>query len=114
MRISCHCLVKNEARFIWYSVMSVIDHVDEILVWDMESSDKTVEIINSIESKKIKFKEIGIRDSQKISELRQKMLEITEADWVFILDGDEVWSEEAIRGIENSKCDVIVIPTLML
>ena len=48
MRIVAHILVKNEEKWIWYSLMSVLDYVDEILVWDAGSTDRTVEIIKTI------------------------------------------------------------------
>ena len=49
MKVWAHTLVKNEERYIWYAVMSVIDWVDKILIWDTGSTDKTVEIIKEIE-----------------------------------------------------------------
>lgn len=120
MRISCHCLIKNEENFIWYAINSVIDYVDEILVWDMNSRDKTVQIIKSIKNNKIKFKETGMGDSKRVTELRQQMLEETDSDWVLILDGDEIWYEQATRDLRfriydsrNTK-DLVVVPNYML
>ena len=48
MSVWVHTLVKNEERYIWYSVMSVIDYIDKILIWDTGSTDKTVDIIKEI------------------------------------------------------------------
>jgi hypothetical protein len=48
LKITAHTLVKNEARFVWYSVMSVIEHVDKILLWDTGSTDGTKEILKKI------------------------------------------------------------------
>lgn len=116
MKISAHCLVKNEERFIWYAVNSVIDFVDEVMIWDQGSRDHTVEIIKSINSPKIVFKE----SSEKVQILRQRMLEETGADWIFILDGDEVWGDDAIKNLQftiynlQNKKDLIVVPNYML
>lgn len=114
MKIVAHCLVKNEEKFIWYAIASVIDYVDEILVWDNGSTDRTKSIIQLINSPKIKFAEM----SGQVARVRQKMLEQTQADWTFILDGDEIWSETAIENcklkILNSRCDVVVAPNYML
>lgn len=120
MKITAHCVVKNEEDFIWYAVASVIDFVDEIMVWDNGSTDKTKSIIRSISNSKIKFAEM----SGPVEIVRQKMIDRTDSDWIFILDGDEVWSEEAIENCklkmnnpprgENSRCDVIAAPNYML
>ncbi|MEK7526473.1 MAG: glycosyltransferase [Patescibacteria group bacterium] len=120
MKISCHCLVKNEENFIYYAIISVIDYVDEILVWDTGSSDKTVEIVKSINNPKIKFKEIGKQSAHGVSLARQQMLDETKADWIFILDGDEIWHKHMIgqqtKHLKESgdKFDVVVSPNTML
>ena len=98
-KIVAHCLVKNEARWIWYSIMSVIKHVDEIMVWDTGSTDMTSRIINSINSEKIKFLQCKDVTPQIHTQFRQKMIDETDtrATWIMILDGDEIWPEESIR-----------------
>lgn len=96
MRIVAHTLVKNEEKWIWYSLMSVLDYVDEIFVWDAGSTDRTVDIIKTISSPKIKFKEIGNVDERTFTIARQNMIKDTKADWAIIVDGDEVWPKEAI------------------
>lgn len=92
MKLVVHCLVKNEEKFIWYAIQSVIDYVDKILVWDTGSTDKTIEIIKAIKSSKINFKQV----SGDITLLRQKMLEETDSEWILILDGDEIWWKDSI------------------
>lgn len=119
MKIVAHTLVKNEEKFIWYSINSIINHVDEILVWDTGSTDNTPEIIKFIKNPKIKFKEIGSASAQELSNLRKKMLEESnDADFIFILDGDEIWHEgvvrELINKLPNLKEDVVVCSNYML
>ncbi|KKR11163.1 MAG: Glycosyl transferase family 2 [Candidatus Woesebacteria bacterium GW2011_GWA1_39_21b] len=68
MKIWAHTLVRNEERYIWFSVMSVINYVDKILIWDTGSTDNTVSIIREIKKKypeKIDFKKVGKVDAQK-------------------------------------------------
>ena len=119
MKIWANCIVHNEENFIWFSIMSVIDYVDKILVWDSGSTDKTVEIIKEIKKKKgdkIEFKEVGSVDKLLFTKMRQKMLEQSECDWILVLDGDEVWWEESIKEIkekiksDGDKLDAIVVP----
>ena len=48
-RITVHTLVKNEERWIWYALKSVLPFVDQIIVWDTGSTDKTTAIIRATE-----------------------------------------------------------------
>lgn len=120
MKITAHCLVKNEENFVWFAINSILDYVDKIIIWDTGSTDKTVEIIKTINSPKIFYEEKGQVSPQKFGKLRDEMVKITGTDWIFILDGDEIWSEVAIEEIislvdkySDSK-DLIVSPVKML
>ncbi len=102
MKVWAHTLVKNEERYIWYAVMSVIDWVDKILIWDTGSTDKTVEIIKEIKKvypDKVDFREVGEVDPQKFTKVRQEMLDETNSDWLILVDGDEVWWEDSIKAV---------------
>src|SRR3989344_4290900 len=110
-KITACCLVCNEERWIWYSIMSVLDFVDEILVWDTGSADKTSEIIKSIKSSKIKFREVGIVDAQTFTQMRNQMLSEVKTDWILILDGDEIWTDEATHEsklLMNSNANYLI------
>ncbi len=102
--IWAHSLVKNEERYLWFSVMSVINFVDKILIWDTGSNDKTTLIIKELIKtypEKIDFKEVGEVDIEEFTRIRQKMLEETKSDWLLILDGDEVWWEQSIKTVTD-------------
>lgn len=104
MSIWAHTLVKNEERYLWFAVASVIDYVDKVLLWDTGSSDKTVEITKEIQKlypDKVEFKEVGDVDINQFTVVRQNMLERTEADWFMIVDGDEVWWKDSIAKINK-------------
>lgn len=120
MKITVHCLVKNEEKFIWYALNSVLEHVEKIIVWDTGSTDNTVEIIKSIKSPKIEFQEKGLVDPIGVTRLRNEMIDITKTNWIMILDGDEVWWDDTMKKIieiihtDPLKFDTIVSPTTML
>lgn len=101
--ITAHVLIKNEDRFIWYAIMSVINYVDKMIIFDTGSTDNTVAIVQNIISsseeykKKIIFKELGEATRQQIGQYRQKMIEMTDTDYFFILDGDEIWWNSSIE-----------------
>lgn len=120
MFITGHCLVKNESRFIWYAVMSAIKHLDELLIWDTGSTDLTLKIIEGIKKdrsvqNKIQFRKFKPSVFEE-EEYRQKMLNETKGDWIFVLDGDEIWWEDSIRQViqvirsEGDKIESIVVP----
>jgi len=93
--LTVHCVVKNEERWIWFALNSILGIADKILIYDTGSTDKTVEIIKKIKSKKIIFKEKGEVDTKGLTKLREEQLEKTKTDWFLILDGDEVWPNRA-------------------
>lgn len=119
MKIVGHCLVKDEERFIWYAINSVIDYLDEIMVWDTGSKDRTIEIIELIKNSnpKVTTKLFKVGEKE-IQNIRQMMLEETNGDWIFILDGDEIWWNDSILALRHEtldlKYDVIVSPNFML
>lgn len=114
MKIVAHSLVKNEERWIWYSLNSVLPFVDEIMVWDTGSGDNTVEIVKLINSKKIKLQQFDSVDAQSFTNYHQQMLEKTTADWLLILDGDEIWPHDSIRHLtremKSGRYDYLISP----
>lgn len=117
MKISAHLVVKNEENFIWYSIMSVINYVDEILIWDTGSTDNTLNIIQKINNSKIILKKLSAVDFDE-GEVRQLMLDATKSDWFMVLDADEIWWDESIQLItetirnEGHQLESIIVPTI--
>lgn len=118
--IYAHCVVRNEENFIWFSLMSVIKFVDKIIVFDLGSTDKTVEIIKTIKSDKIILHEMTANTDMIFhAKMRQRMIDENKSDWILVLDGDEVWLDESINKVvttisQSSNIECIVVPTLML
>lgn len=121
MKIWANTIVNNEENFIWFSVMSVVDYVDQVLIYDIGSTDNTVAIIREIQKNKknVKLKEVGIVDAYQFPTLRQKMLDESESDWILILDGDEIWWQDSIVKVKNKinksgeELDGIVVPMVV-
>ena len=118
-KIIVHCLVENEGRFIWYAINSVLPYVDQMMVWDMSSTDGTWEIVNSIKSDKIGRRQVPVATSpDDLTRVRQQMIKETPKDhtWLMILDGDEIWPEGSIETVtnfarENPSYESIVVRT---
>ena len=111
--ITVHTLVKNEEKWIKPAILSVINHVDRILVWDTGSTDQTVKIIQSIKSPKIEFEERGSVNRQGLVKLRNEQIKATVTDWFLILDGDEIWPEknllQLIKAMKTAKSSTIAL-----
>ena len=106
MKITVHCIVKNEDCWVWFAINSVLPFVEQILIYDTGSEDKTVDIIKSIKSPKIIFEEKGSVEAEGLVSLRQEQVNRTETDWFLILDGDEIWPKKQFEILIKaaSKC----------
>lgn len=126
MTIWAHAMVKNEARWLWYSINSVIDHVDKVMLWDTGSTDGSREIEIKLEKRyknKIDLKQADIRTPEDFTKVRQQMLDETKSDWFMMLDGDEIWWEDSIEKVitqlrqgfaGQASIESIVVPTVNL
>lgn len=91
--ITGHMVVKNEDRFIWYAVNSILPYVAELIIFDTGSTDKTVKIIESIKDPKIKFFKKSISSPVQLVNLRLEQIKLTKTPWIWIIDGDEVYPQ---------------------
>ncbi len=111
--ITSHTIVKNEENWIKPALLSVIKHVDRMLVWDTGSTDKTIELIKSINSRKIEFKQCGPTDRRRLVELRNEQISATRTDWFLLLDGDEIWPKinlvQLIKAMGDSKQQTLAL-----
>ena len=93
MKLVALSMVKNEEYWIWYSLTSVYHQVEEILVFDNFSDDRTVEIVRGMEhiaDKLVLFERFGGASEH---HNRESMLDVARqrgATHVLFLDGDEV------------------------
>jgi glycosyltransferase involved in cell wall biosynthesis len=100
--ITAHCIVKNEEVYIKAAVMSVLPHVDKMIIFDTGSTDATPGILADIYekySKKIHYEKKGLVDKQGHTKLRDEMIKMTNTDWIMLLDGDEIWDKSQIENV---------------
>lgn len=124
MKIYAHTLFKNSERWLWFSVTSVIDHVDKVLLWDTGSTDNSWQIAKLLKDKygdKIDFRQYGEVTVDTFYKARQEMLDATDADWFIVVDDDEIWWEESIKKLITllrqgfaGPSEAIVVPTVNL
>jgi len=99
----------NEEANLPRAIASVKSFADEIVVVDMESTDKTVEIAKSLGAKVFTHKKTGY-----VEPARNFAVSKTGSPWVFILDADEEVPQGLALHIQkilkNPKADYFRIP----
>jgi glycosyltransferase involved in cell wall biosynthesis len=89
--LTAHVVLYNEEKWVRFAILSVLPHVESLIIFDTGSTDKTVEIIKQIKSSKIIFFEKGKVNQQKLIALRNEQIKMTKTKWFMIVDGDEVY-----------------------
>lgn len=91
-------LAKNEEEHIAKCIKS-INFCDEIMVIDDYSTDKTVEVINELDNKKVKIISHALSDD--FSQSRNFGLDQAQNEWILFVDADERISEALAFEISN-------------
>ena len=99
--ITVHCRVRNEEAFVREMILSILPLAEQVLVCDTGSTDSTLEKIKSIGSGKIEMMNRPPSDPRGIMEYRNEMIERTETEWFMLVDGDEVYPDEAALKIHE-------------
>lgn len=110
--ITAHMMVKNEDCWVWYAIQSILPFVDTFLITDTGSSDNTIEFIKQIHSKKIHFTQEKTLNRDDITRVRNQQVANTQTDWIWIIDGDEVYPQslcEEIIHITHKKNTGVVV-----
>lgn len=115
--LTMHMMVKNEERYIRQTLMSTLPYVERAIIVDTGSTDKTIEIIESLISpyssafpapevtllkrqiKKDSRVWDGTHLNQDLTNLRNEMLSRTETDWVWQVDGDEIYPSYSVANM---------------
>lgn len=98
MKLSLCLAVFNEEKNIHYPLNSAYDFVDEVIIVDGGSTDKTVGIAKSY-GKKVKV--ITSPNPPMFHINKQKAIEAAEGDWILQLDADEAVTEEQKKEIRE-------------
>ncbi|MGI8855216.1 MAG: glycosyltransferase family 2 protein [Thermomicrobiales bacterium] len=110
-RISVVINTLNEERNLPYALRSVRSWVDEIVIVDMHSDDRTVEIAESFGARVYPHEPMGFADPARAFAIAQ-----CTGDWILILDADELVPAPTSRTFQslarNDDYDVIKIPWL--
>lgn len=96
MLLSLCLAVYNEEKNLHYPLDSAYDFVDEVVIVDGGSTDKTVEIAKSY-GKKIRV--ISSDNPVMFHKNKQKAIEVARGEWILQLDADEELTPELKREI---------------
>lgn len=102
-KVSLCMIVKNEENYLERCLNSIKDIVDEIIIVDTGSTDKTVEIAESFGARVYYYKW-----NNNFSEARNESLKYATKDWIFIMDADDEFysaDKEQFKALLNSKLD---------
>lgn len=95
-------IVKNDDQWVGYAINSILPYVDSFLISDTGSTDDTIKIINSINSPKIKLTKLNHQSREGLINVRQNQLAATKTNWLWMIDGDEIYPEKTCREIINA------------
>jgi len=110
MKISAFTFIKN-GQILGYpflqSIQSVLPIVDEFVINVGDSEDETLKMIHSIKDAKIRIIESkwndGMRDRGYVYGQQKMIAQFNcTGDWVFYIEGDEVYHERDLEKIRNS------------
>ncbi|GAP95488.1 tetratricopeptide repeat protein [Leptolyngbya sp. NIES-2104] len=97
MRLSFCIIVKDEEENLPRCLSSVQGFVDEMIVLDTGSSDRTIEIAKSFGAQVHTFKWCN-----DFSAARNESLKYVQGDWVLVLDADEVLVPEIVPILKSA------------
>lgn len=105
-KISLCMIVKNEEKFLPQCLDSVKDHVDEIVVVDTGSTDRTIEIAESYGANVYHHPW-----ENNFSKHRNQSISYASGDWILIMDADEELDAKTaplIRAVVNEAPTAVI------
>ena len=105
LRISVAMIVKNEESDISDCLNSFINEVDEVVVIDTGSTDKTMEIVKNF-SDKVIFRESEL-ETFTFSDARNESLRFCKGDWILYIDADERFYHPNLREYLETIADEV-------
>lgn len=109
MKISAVVNTYNSDKKLSITLKSLQNNVDEIVVADMGSTDKTLEIAQKYQAKIVKVKRFDF-----VEPARNQAIKSALGDWILIVDSDEEISKTLIKRLrkiaEQGKVEVVKIP----
>ena len=100
IKVSACIIAKNEELFIEKCLKSIINVVDEIIVLDTGSEDRTIELAE----KYAKVYTYEWKDD--FAKARNESMSYANGEWIFIIDADEELTESSQINLKIFFCDL--------
>jgi len=100
MKLSVALCTYNGEKFIEQQINSILNQsisIDEIVICDDQSTDKTVEILKKLQSEHkaivVIENEINLRSTKNF----EKAISLCTGDFIFLSDQDDVWNAQKVE-----------------
>jgi len=100
MKLSVALCTYNGEKFIEQQINSILNQsirVDEIVVCDDQSTDKTIEIVKKLQSEQSAIVIIENENNLRSAKNFEKAISLCTGDFVFLSDQDDVWNEQKVE-----------------
>ncbi|KXK45386.1 MAG: glycosyl transferase family 2 [Chlorobi bacterium OLB5] len=97
--ISVILITYNAEEFVRLAIDSVLNQTYrdfELIIIDDGSIDNTIEIIKDYTSKSDRIISMFYEHSGNVGKLRNEAIKISKGEYIAIIDGDDIWSEEKL------------------
>lgn len=111
--ISLCMIVRNEEARIERAITSALPWVDEVIICDTGSNDRTLDIIRDLQTKVIPFVVFEEPWRSDFSYHRNQVASRASNDWILVLDGDEELVGDGShlrRAISEPGADAVSLP----
>lgn len=102
MKLSALYCTYNEEDFIEGSLNLILPFVEEVIVVDNGSTDRTLELIKRFNSDKIKIYDFPRTEPVDMGAVRSYSLEKSTGDWFIQVDADEYYPPETLLAIREA------------
>jgi glycosyltransferase involved in cell wall biosynthesis len=100
MKLSVALCTYNGEKFIEQQINSILNQsirVDEIVVCDDKSTDKTIEIVKKLQSQQRAIIIIENENNLRSTKNFEKAISLCTGDFIFLSDQDDVWNEQKVE-----------------
>ena len=119
IKISVAMATYNGEKYIYQQLESILNQsmaVDEIIVVDDNSSDKTIEIIEKLNCSRIHI----YKNEENLGYIKNfyKAISLTQGKYVFLADQDDIWEKEKVKltfaELQNSAKNMVICTNFSL